>query len=338
MCGVNTKSAVITASDYNPAQGATVTFTVLTSGIGTSERIYWSVTTGSDSIIGMTTTGSGFHANGKFTFTITIPYNTENDLKTFSVGVGLTLLDAASSTTSLSMTDVITIKKMVVQVGQQLFANTALNTTFTVPNRTSNISVVCVGRGQGGGGGLGYRITLPVTPGETLTVIIDSTSTRLMRGAVTLCSGNAGGPSNGGNGGKSAATVNDGGGNGGSQSDLTTNGNHVLCGGGAGGYSGNGGKCTNVTAGNAGAGGGGGSGYSNTSTTSLYQAGGVGVLGAGANGSPGLPGSGGSGRNYGGGNTYMGSSSTLSMGACRIIWGTNRAYPSTGTADQTTVN
>lgn len=339
VCGINTKSATVGADNYNPAQGAMLTFTVLTSGISKSERIYWSVTSGA----GMTglspTSGSGYQASGKLTFTLTIPYNSANNLKAFTVGVGLTAASAASATDALGITQPITVQKLVEQVGQQLYANVTLTTTFTVPARTTNLSMVCVGRGTGGGGGLGYRTSVAVTPGEVLNIIIDGTSSRVARGTTVLCAGNAATFTNGGYGGKSAASVNDGGGNGGNQANVLLNGNHVLCGGGAGGYSGNGGTATSATAttGTPGTGGGGGSGYSSSSTTVLYQAGGVGVLGAGANGAGGAAGSGGSGRNYGGGTTIIGSTYTSSNGAIRIIWGPNRAYPSTGTADQTTV-
>jgi len=70
-----------------------------------------------------------------------------------------------------------------------------LTTTWTVPDRVTSISAVCVGAGGGyglcsgytsggwfqgggggGGGGLSYQIEIPVTPGEELTIVIGGTT------------------------------------------------------------------------------------------------------------------------------------------------------------------
>ena len=133
---------------------------------------------------------------------------------------------------------------------------------------------------------------------------------------------------------------------------------------GAGGYSGNGGNSayTNSTVPSTPSGGGGSGGYFPDSYGS-FGGGGVGVLGEGSSGSappssnPGGYGRGGSGGqdadnvtlgsgvrsnggNYGGGggggapNSYTGTcSGSGGSGAVRIIWGANRSYPSTNTAD-----
>ena len=336
--GPANKSVTITANNYSPDQGSVVVFTVAVNGISSTERVYWALTAGSALTGATKTSGSAYPSGGKITFGITIPYNTANNLKSFTVGVGLTIEQASSSTEALAITSPITVQKMVEQVGQLLRSGTSVWEQWVVPSRTTNISVVCVGPGAGGGGGLGYRKAIKVTPGETLTISIGVSDARLSRGSTVLCMGESASGETGGFGGRLADAANDGGGNGGDRVALTTNGNHVRCGGGAGGYSGNGGTCSEVTTGTAGAGGGGGSGYSNASTTILYQGGGTGVLGAGTDGAPGQAGSGGSGRQYGGGHTTTDYSSVMSDGAVRIIWGPGRAYPSTGTADQPTVN
>lgn len=136
-----------------------------------------------------------------------------------------------------------------------------------------------------------------------------------------------------------------------------SNSNYAAGGGGAGGYTGNGGSGAYFGGdGTQGAGGGGGGG-GGTSSSQSYNAGGgggVGMLGQGSNGSRGTGatngsgtggggGSGGtsaSGRNAGsygggaGGSSVTGTTGTVGRsGAVRIIWGPNRAYPSTNTAD-----
>ena len=160
-----------------------------------------------------------------------------------------------------------------------------------------------------------------------------------------------------------ASVTNSGGGNGGAGgagSDTVSGGSG---GGGAGGYSGAGGTGgpytgSGATAG-AGGGGGGGSGYPGTGATIAGSGGGTGILGSGSNGTAGTGsvgggGGGGSsgtagstnsttgGGNYGGGgggrSDNNGSGAAGAGGAVRIIYGTGRAYPSTSTADATTVS
>jgi hypothetical protein len=223
--------------------------------------------------------------------------------------------------------------------------------------------------GGGGGGGLGYAL-LSVTAGEDLSYVVgaggaggasgtasgtnggDST---LSRGATVLVSGL------GGTGGQSlgdgvttfagGSYTGDGGGNGGSGGASNTN-QGGGGGGGAGGYTGNGGNggTTNSGTGSNGIGGGGGGG-GGQSTGGAYNngGGGTGIYGEGANGTGGnvdSPGTGGSGGTTGSANggvfgagggspeddTALGGGNG-GDGAIRIIWGTGRAYPSTGTAD-----
>jgi len=86
-------------------------------------------------------------------------------------------------TTPLGFTDVQTITiTPIVPVGQDLFE---ADGTFTVPDGVDNISVVAIGSGgaagyestfaNGGGGGmLAYTNNIPVTPGDTFTVTVNS--------------------------------------------------------------------------------------------------------------------------------------------------------------------
>jgi hypothetical protein len=154
--------------------------------------------------------------------------------------------------------------------------------------------------------------------------------------------------------------VGDGGGNGGNalNSNSTTD---ATGGGGAGGYSGNGGNGAPInTSGSSGSGGGGGGGGAGGSADAAGAGGGVGLQGEGssgsggsyngANGGPGGGGSGGSagsastgstsnpstGGNYGGGGggaENTNENGPGAGGAVRIIYGGNRAFPSTNTAD-----
>ena len=153
-------------------------------------------------------------------------------------------------------------------------------------------------------------------------------------------------PTQGGNGGK-----------GGDRASVDYSGG----GGGAGGYSGNGGAggpgtitSSAAATGSAGSGGGAGGGGGGDSVFTGGGGGGVGILGEGASGtggagsvtSSGTGGGGGSGGSSGGvglpgtfGGGGSGSDSTANTdpdgaaGAVRIIWGPNRAFPSTNTGD-----
>jgi len=251
------------------------------------------------------------------------------------------------------------------EIGQIVFT-TAGTTSWVVPAGVTSICGVAVGPASrntsSGGGGLSWRNNIPVTPGETLTIQIGvnqassvaSTHTALYRGSTILMIAEGANGINGGRGGKNANIINGGGGNGGNSNSTVYAG-----GGGAGGYTGDGGSSPPYTSsyiGGNGSGGGGGAGGS------YYAAGGggVGLMGQGANGvggngsafnqiNYGTGGSGGAnggayindatpelGGNYGGGSSY---GTTLpavgsQVGAMRLIWGPNRAFPSTGTADQ----
>jgi hypothetical protein len=164
-----------------------------------------------------------------------------------------------------------------------------------------------------------------------------------------------------GNGGNATITVGgtggtvihgDGGGSGGNGGSWGNSDYYFGAGGGAGGYSGAGGAGaqggTPSTGRNGGNGSGGGAGGGATMTSgSAGGGGGVGILGEGTSGAGGTPsnpdrdGKGGSGGTdgsgsgvggiYGGG--YRGGQVSTSTGAVRIIWGADRAFPSTNTGD-----
>lgn len=246
--------------------------------------------------------------------------------------------------------------------GQQVFTASG---TFTVPAGVTEICAVAVGRGQNGaagdgdatpgrggkGGTLSYTNALSVTPGESLTVTIaTSTSgstgeTTLKRSSTVLLAARAGGQTSGqANVGTSFA----GGTTPAPSSDYGSGG------GGAGGYSAAGGAGGGSgVGGSSGAGGSGGGGGCGNSGEYSGGGGGVGLLGAGTNGTAGSAsgggggggsggaagasgGTGSAGGGYGGGGgggnvDYAGGSG--GGGAVRIIWGAGRSYPSTNTGD-----
>lgn len=224
------------------------------------------------------------------------------------------------------------------------------------------------GGGGGGGGDLRYASSLDVTPGETLNIKVgaggNSSSwtgdfSSISRGSANLlvaAGGGAGRTSSfigpGDKGGTSTTIGGSiGGGDGGLTDQLSVE-SRGGGGGGAAGYSGNGGNGASGSIASSGQGGGGGGGAS-TGVTG-YQGGGVQILGQfsngeGANAFLGLSRyRGGQGSRpdglttvtditYGGGSGGIGNGASTpengGQGAVRIIWGTNRAYPSTNTLD-----
>lgn len=215
---------------------------------------------------------------------------------------------------------------------------------WQVPPGVYSISGVAIGTGQtgigsspftgGGGGGLHWRNSIPVTPGEWLTIVISVNNiaavedTTLKRGAQILLLGGRGQLGGGGGLIGGITPVYDvyggGGGRGGGSGGGDGNGG---LGGGAGGYMGDGGQGGNFVSGagqmpvlNSGGGrggdnGGAGTGYSN----SVGE--GVGLHGRTqdyAPGSSGLIKCGGGG--FGGGGNGM-------VGGLRLIWGRGRSYP-----------
>ena len=254
-------------------------------------------------------------------------------------------------------------------IGQQLY-NSPGGHSWVCPAGVTSVSVVCIGGGNGGGGdnsptiqgaggGLGYRNNIPVTPGQSYTVVVGAAG-------VGGLPGSAGGPGGtsyfkdtstvlGGGGniqsGKQAggSFVGDGGGNGGARNSV----GYVVGAGGAGGYSGNGGVggSTEVFFNGASGSGGGGGGGGVSGDDQHGSGGGVGPYGEGASGVGGNTGTGqqagggsggGAGSNTGGGGYYGGGGNKYSDysypgggGCVRIIWpGNLRQFPSTRTADE----
>lgn len=224
----------------------------------------------------------------------------------------------------------------------------------------------------GNGGNLRWRNNIAVTPGETLIVTVGrpgffggsgtvyGNPVSISRGSTILLLATGGGYSH-----PSETLItapNCGGGNGGvGYGGYAGRGGG---GGGAGGYTGAGGNGTNFSGtGTAGSGGGGGGGAGYYYNYQYYgsSGGSVGLNGRGGNGAGGIGGGSNSG-NFGSGTAGSGGdySSGLTaarygagagsngterpgyavggQGGLRIIWGPNRAYPSSGTADQTVVN
>jgi hypothetical protein len=222
--------------------------------------------------------------------------------------------------------------------------------SYTVVVGAGGVGVAANTGGQGTNGGESFFINNTVVRGAGGTAGVGTSSD-----AVTSALGGAGG-----------SFVGDGGGTGGTGG--VASGDTAGGGAGAGGYSGNGGSGGSDTSGSSGTGGGaggGGAGGSNSTAGGAPSGGGVGILGQGSNGAGGTffnrgnsnPGTGGSGGTSGslnltqGGTTgtgglYGGGGGGQSNdgkstpgcngggGAVRIIWGSGRSFPSTGTADQ----
>lgn len=257
-------------------------------------------------------------------------YNEINEIDLFVTGIstsGLQLYINSGISTSVTQ---------IAGIGQSAYT-TAGTFNFVVPNNVTSISAVCVGGGGGGGGGeignddgtsgggggaLCYG-TIPVTPGETLTITVGAGGngggsggngtaggpTTISRGATNLITAGGGGAGqerstatvNGGTRSVDASVTNSSGGNGGNSGGNSAN--TGSGGGGAGGYSGNGGAggtTGNGSAAQTGGGGGGGGGATNSGQG--YGGGGVGILGPGTDGIAGLLNStgGGVGSNGGG--------------------------------------
>lgn len=184
--------------------------------------------------------------------------------------------------------------------GQRTFS-TPGSYSWTVPAGVTSVSVVAVGGGGGGasgngggGGGLGWKNAIPVTPGQSIPVVVGAGGSNNTNGGVSyfgsasLVAGFGGVA-----GGAGGIFVGDGGGNGGAggtPSGLFYEGGA----GGAGGYTGNGGRggynATTGLAGQDGTGGGGGGGGAFARDYGIYigqrpsGGGGVGLLGRGASG------------------------------------------------------
>lgn len=224
--------------------------------------------------------------------------------------------------------------------GQQAYT-TPGTYSWVAPAGVTSVCVVCVGAGgPRGGGGLGWKNNISVTPGNSYSVKVGSPNPNPAEDSWFINSTTVKG--GGGTGGAGGSYVG-GGGNGGEG---------AFGGGGAGGYSGAGGL-SGSSSGSSGSGGAGGGGWpGDFESSGGGGGGGVGILGQGASGSAGSPvhpggygGSGGAdgdaspyatGGVYGGGGSYLfdGSGNCIgAAGAVRIIWGAGRAFPSTNTGN-----
>lgn len=245
---------------------------------------------------------------------------------------------------------------------------TAGTYSWVAPSGVTSVSVVAVGGGAWGGGGLGYKNNYAVTAGNSYTVVVGAGANRAnaANGGDSYFVSTAVVKGGGAKGSSCTPTAGsftgDGGGNGGTGYNAFGRG-----GAGAGGYSGaggNGGRTAGLpaTAGAGGGGGGGGAmtcgvgggaggggvglfGQGTSGAAGISQgsgAGGAGVGGAGSGGSAGSVGSvcgavtyGGNGGAYGGGAGYGQNNCNIyggigGVGAVRIVWpGNTRTFPST---------
>jgi hypothetical protein len=219
-------------------------------------------------------------------------------------------------------------------------------TNWTCPAGVTLVCVVCVGGGStsswnsgygyaSGGGGLGWKNNIAVTPGQVYSVVVGSGSGDRSVAAsagnsyfinLATVAGLGGSSGESGSNGNGGGFVGDGGGNGGHGGSQVPN--EWAGGGGAGGYSGTGGTGGNGggsgTAGSGGAGGGGSGGFQGGGGVGLYGQGTNGA-GGGGGGSNGISASSTTGGLYGGGGAVSGAGGG---GAVRIIWGTGRSFPS----------
>jgi hypothetical protein len=367
-------------SSYYLSIDGTPTVITLTAVDPEDVPITWSyaVTSGT---LGNTATVS--QADNVFTIT---PSTDENNAGEFSIT--FTASDGINTDTS---TSVFTLS-FYPDPGQQEYT-TPGTYSWTAPAKVRYVSVVCVGGGGagqiftsyssgGGGGGLGWKNDIPVTPGNTYTVVVGaggikksaSNTTQAPSGedsyfidtSTVMGGGGEGGRYTGNNlinVARGGTYVGDGGGNGGDGGPpVGTSGTtaYAYGGGGAGGYSGDGGYGGMYNqAGQPGQGGGGGAGGGGGSADYAGGGGGVGIYGEGTSGTggngstsnafPGFGGSGGdngnngianvptTGGNYGGGgggaDGVLAEGGAGGSGAVRIIWGRDRAFPSTSTED-----
>lgn len=234
--------------------------------------------------------------------------------------------------------------------------------------------------GGGAGGGLGWKNSISVTPGQSYTVVVgaggtgsgaDGANSYFISTDTVAGLGGQGGHNGWNNtysGSARIATggsfVGDGGGTGGTGAPgggnwSTTTSADSGGAGGAAGYSGNGGAGGTNGTGTSGSGGGGGGAGAPTGNTIGFSGngGGVGIYGEGTSGAGGTNGTGYSGKSGsgaanpaydqgttggvfggGGGAAAVSNSNTVGgnnggKGAVRIIWGSDRAFPSTNTGD-----
>ncbi|WP_442489382.1 glycine-rich domain-containing protein [Halomonas litopenaei] len=246
--------------------------------------------------------------------------------------------------------------------GEAIFTSIGTH-DWVVPAGVTSVSALCIAGGGGGGhlsstqggsggggGGLVYWNDVPVTPGETLSVVVGAGGSGASRGnssgfsanasnatalggvnGVTGANGDPGGSGGGAVGGTASHT----GGEGGGTSATYSKGGGG--GGGAAGYTADGGNGYGSNDAFQRAGGGGGVGLFGGDTGGTGGRGGISYGNGGAGGSGGSSGksgdNGGHGGTYGGGGgggTYgngRGAGGSGAQGAVRIIWGPGRSFP-----------
>lgn len=244
---------------------------------------------------------------------------------------------------------------------------------WTCPSGVTSVIAVCIGGGgggvagngyyarAGGGGGLGWKNDIPVTPGQSYTVVVGAGGA----GVYLSNTSNPGGDSyfinnttvlgEGANRETGGGHIGDGGGNGGNGGYSTSN-IYSSGGGGTGGYLGNGGNGDYYTGqGTDGTGGAGGGAGGSTEGGAGGIGGGVGIYGIGNSGSAGAypAGNGGNGSiNVSNGtlaSTVFGygarsddrnvnGETNGGNGAVRIVWGRGKTYPSNAYFADTDVN
>lgn len=297
---INTNPSITVGPDaeYTLATDGTPTVITLAATDPEGVPITWSYAVTSGTLGNTTVTV----ANNTFTITPSINFLDNGSFSiTFTASDGINI-DTANANFTLQ-----------IPVGQAEYT-TVGTYSWTAPAGVTSVCAVCVGAGGGpmanggvataaGGGGLGWKNNIPVTPGQSYTVTVGAGGTRSFTGtapaggnswfvnASTVFGGGGGGGINGidSPGGAGGTFIGDGGGDGGAGG--TSRNSVIECGGGggAGGYSGSGGKggdgiTQTATAGSGGGGGGGGGGGNGDTGGS---GGGVGIYGQGASGNAG---------------------------------------------------
>ena len=339
-------------------EGGNWTTTVTTTNVDDNTTLYWELSgtgiTSADFSSGALT-GSGTISNNTFNFSHTVANDT---LTEGTETVTIKLYTDSGRNTQVGNTVTVTLNdtSTTPPAGQASWEYPGTY-TWTPPVGVTQIAVVCVGSGGGtknppaggaGGGDLRWRNYISVSYGTNYVVTVGKAGGE---GAYTSGDGGAGESSmfgitglpnshlvaSGGYGYKTSgydARPDDshgiggfiGGGNGGNGGGT----NGWRGGGGAGGYSGNGGNgSTGSWTAGSGGGGAGGSG--------AKGGGGVGLLGEGDSGTEnGEGGSGGANQSANKGGHFGGGASEGrdgGRGAVRIIWGSNRSFPSTNTGN-----
>ena len=389
-------NGTIVVQAVEAAEGNAFTFDVTTTNVPDSTTLYWTTENVTTADADFSSTSGSFTITGNSgSFTVTPIDDSNVDTgELFYVRVRTT----SASGSVVAESAQVQVIDPVVAVGEHVYTTTGTY-QWVCPAGVTSVSIVCVGGGGAGGGGyasgggggaLAYKNNYTVVPGNSYYVAVGSGG----NGAIDDGDGDLWTPANGGfgsasifyanstngtpvvqaNGGSrgggfstvagGSSALGDGGGSGG-DSHRSGAGYH-WAGGGAGGYSGDGGDVGTSSSsyppwsgvarkGHDGSGGGGGGGGLSSGHQSSAGGGGVGLYGQGSNGAGGTGGSsttgggggsGGSAGTNGGGNyasgvaggTHGGGGSAGYYtggaggdGAVRIIWGSGRTFPSTNT-------